>query len=310
MKEILRSDTQISSLPISISGSPIWVYSVATDLDTLQTVFSASATPSTTAGEYDFTLSGSASDYDRKIKVVSTASYSTTSSVTTEFFELNRPFATLNKLREEIEFPSPVSDKKLLTEERRVRTYIQSEVLENFYKENKVVVAFGEDSDTLYIDKRILSIFEIYEEDILVYSASADTASANYLSESDVDKYTIKAIPSTGSVVSTTTPNGVYEHTGVYLVTYDGQFNKNTKYTIKGVFGWDVVPSEIEMATIMMVEDRFCKDISIRNKNIKKLQNDSYTIEYADGFQDGSGNILADHIIQKFKSLRINPRII
>lgn len=310
MKEILRSDTDIASLPIPISGSPVWVYSTAIDLDTTQTVFSASSTKSSSSGYYNFTLSGSASDYDRKIKVTTTASYSNTSSVTVDFFELNRPFVTLDKIKSYITLSSSVTDTKLLSVERLIRMYIQSEVLDNFYKENKIVVSFGEDSDVLYLDKRILSISEIYEEDILIYSASSDAMAANYLSESDVDKYTLKAVPSTGSVISVTTPNGVYEHTGVYLITYDGMFAKNTKYTVKGSFGWDYVPSDVEQATLMMIEDQFCKDISIRNKGIQKLQNDSYTIEYMKGFTDGSGNILADHIIQKYKSLRINPRII
>ena len=317
MQEILRSDTENVVIPLPISGSPSNIYSVVTDLDTLQQVFSGSPIYSGSSGYFNLNFDEDSSSYDRKVKIVTTASYNTTASTFTNFFEINRPFATLNKLREDIEFPNPVSDRKLLTEERRIRTYIQSEVLENFYKENKIVVAYGEDSDVLYIDKRILFIDSIYENDVLIYTASTDAISASYLSESDVDKYAIKAVgaPTTSSDVvnisyQTGTGDRVFEHTGIYLITYDQLFKKNTKYTVKGIFGWDSVPSEIEMATTMMVEDRFCRDIAVRNKNIQKLQNDAYTIEYADGFQDGSGNILADHIIQKFKSLRINPRII
>lgn len=310
MREVLRSDTENTVIPVPISGSPVWVYCTATDLDTNEDVFSASAYQSASSGYFNLTFDSVASAYDRKIKLVATASYATTSSVTTEFLEVNRPFATLQRMRDYITFSASPTDTKLLSVERLMRLYVQSEVSENFYKENKVVVAFGEDSDTLYLDKRILSITEIYEEDQLIYTASVDTASANYLQESDVDKYTVKAIPSSGSVVSVETINGVYEHTGVYLVTLDQSFARNKKYTVKGVFGWDQVPSDIEIATMMMVEDQFCKDISIRNKGIQKLQNDSYTIEYMKGFTDGSGNILADHIIQKYKSLRINPRII
>lgn len=317
MQEILRSDTENTVIPLPITGSPVSVTCVVTDMDTSQDVFNGSAVYSGSAGYFNLTLDEDASAYDRKVKIVTTSSFVSSSTTQTNFFEINRPFATLNKLREDIEFPTPVSDRKLITEERRVRTYIQSEVLENFYRENKIVVAYGEDSDVLYLDKRILVIDEIYEEDVLVYTSSADPFSASYVSESDVDKYAVRAIGATSDENNIIDANyqvsagdRVFEHTGVYLITYGSLFKKNTRYTVKGVFGWDIVPSEIEMATVMMVEDRFCKDISIRNKNIKKLQNDSYTIEYADGFQEGSGNILADHIIQKYKSLKINPRII
>jgi len=318
MQEILRSDTENTIIPIPISGSPVSVNCIVTDMDTLQDVFQGQAVYSGSTGYFNLTLDDDSSSYDRKVKIITTSSFVSSSATQTNFFEISRPFATLNKLREDIEFPSPVSDRKLITEERRVRTYIQSEVLENFYRENKIVVAYGEDSDVLYLDKRILFINEIYEEDVLVYTSSADPFSASYVSESDVDKYSVRAIGAEGNTEGnsisvdyiTGTGDRVFEHTGVYLITYENLFKKNTRYTVKGVFGWDIVPSEIEMATVMMVEDRFCRDIAVRNKNIKKLQNDSYTIEYADGFQDGSGNILADHIIQKYKSLKINPRII
>ena len=186
MQEILRSDTENTVIPIPISGSPIVVTCNVVDMDTSQDVFSGSAIPSSSAGYYNLYLDDNASSYDRKVKIVTTSSFNSSINTQTNFFEISRPFATLHKLREDIEFNTPVSDKKLLVEERRIRTYIQSELLENFYKENKIVVSYGEDSDVLYVD----------------------------------------------------------------------------------------------------------------------------TIQYADGFQDGSGNILADHIIQKFKSLRINPRII
>jgi hypothetical protein len=304
MQEILRSDTEIAIIPIPVTGSILSALATAYDMDTLEQVYSASVRTTSSAGVVGLYLDENASSYDRKIKVVTSGSLSTGSFSSTIFYELNRPFATVSDIRTLTSVSSSVTDAKLTATERLFRLYIQSEVLENFYRENKVIVAYGEDSDTLYLDKRILTIDYIYENDILIYTGSADPQRSRYLLETDVDKYQIKTVAASYST------DTVFEHTGIYLVTYDGIFKRDTKYTIQGTFGWDYVPSDIQIATTMMVEDWFCRDISVRNKNIQRLQTDSYTVQYANGFQDGSGNLLADHIIQKYKSLRISPRII
>ena len=296
MIEYLRSDNSELNINFTAVSGITSVVFEAYDLDTNE--FIQSGTTSSAASQvFTATLTSDSAAYDRNIKMEWISSTASGASTTINYYSIVRPFATVSRIRELADINSSVTDSTLKKEEKKARSLIQSYTGIKFAKEYTSIVVYGNDSDILALPVPVLRIDKIYEDDILVYD-SISTASVNdfdYQIEPSISKTRIKIINEDDEI-----ERRVLEYPDIAVIPYSGTFKKDYQYKIVGIFGYEYVPSKIELACSLLVEDLLCNDWNIRNKVIQSMKTDSYDIQYAKEFAGGTGNLMVDSLLSEW----------
>ncbi|NDB83848.1 MAG: hypothetical protein EB127_14155 [Alphaproteobacteria bacterium] len=296
MIEYLRTDYDDLQVTFTAASGVTAVVFEIYDLDTDEFIQSGT-TASGASSIFTATLTEDSVEYDRNVKIEWISSTASGASSTIEFASIIRPFATATRIRSIADIDSTVTDTSLKKQERKARMYIQKQTGVDFLKTYKSVVVYGNNTDVLTLPEPIIRIDKVYEDDILVYD-SVSTASINsfdYAIQPSVSKYRIKAVNEDSEI-----ERGLLESPDFSVLPYDGIFKKDVQYRIVGIFGYSYVPSEIEQATALLVEDYLCNDWNVRNKNIQSLKNDSYDLQYSKEFAGGSGNLLVDSLLSSW----------
>lgn len=296
MIEYLRSDNSELDITFTAASGITSVIFEAYDLDSNEFIQSGT-TASGASQVFTATLTSDSAAYDRNIKIEWVSSTASGASTTINYYSIVRPFATASRIRELADINSSVTDATLKKEEKKARSLIQSYTGVKFSKEYTSIVVYGNDSDVLTLPVPVIRIDKIYEDDILVYD-STSTASVNnfdYAIEPSVSKTRIKIINEDDEL-----ERRVLEYPDVAVIPYSGTFKKDYQYKIVGIFGYEYVPSKVELACSLVVEDLLCNDWNIRNKIIQSIKTDSYDIQYAKEFAGGTGNLMVDSLLSEW----------
>jgi hypothetical protein len=294
MLEYLRKDNSGLDIIYNTTGaSAASVLFTVSDLDTNLELQTGSAT-SISASSFTVSLNSTTTQYDRNIKITYQEINPSASLVNIVYAGLVRPYATEARIRELADIPSSASATNLQRLEKMARLSIDGFLGFGFYKEYRSIDVYGNNTDILQFNDNIISISKIYEDDILTYEVDSTTYQFEYPIEIGTSGDRIK-------IVNTSEKNKeMLEYPKFSVFYYDGQFKKSYLYRVEGVFGYEYVPSDIELATALLVEDYLCNDFNIRNKNIAQLSNDSYDIKYAPDAATGTGNLMVDNLLAKY----------
>lgn len=303
MIEYLRSDNLPLTISYTSSAYARNVYFEVYDLDTNEFVqggtgvFSASTVNNKT---WNFVLTSDAASYDRNVKIEFVTTTSAGAYQDIQYASLIRPYATPERIVQIADIPGSASGNfDLLRKlEKKARLSLNSFIGDNFYKEKKTFTVFGQNADIITTPIPIQRIDKIYEDDLLVYERDNSTYQLDFPLEIDSSKTRIKILN------SSINNKEILEFPKFSIFYYEGIFRKDFAYKIDGIWGWEYIPSDIELATALIVEDYLCNDFNIRNKNIAELSNDAYDIKYASDFSTGTGNLIVDNLIAKYKEAR------
>jgi len=295
MLQYSRKDEFGLDITYNTSASVSSVLFTVSDLDTDVLLQTGSATAVGASSVFTVSLNTTTTQYDRNIKITYEEIGSSASSTNIVYAELFRPYATVDRIRELADIPSTASaDATLQKLEKRARLTIDALLGFGFYKEYKSIDVYGNNTDILQFNDNIISISKIYEDDILTYEVDSETYQFDYPIEIGTSGDRIK-------IVNSSTKNKeMLEYPKFSVFYYDGQFKKSYLYKVEGVFGYEYIPAEIELAAALLVEDYLCNDFNIRNKNIIELSNDSYDIKYGLDLATGTGNLMVDNILAKY----------
>lgn len=303
MIEYLRADNLPLTISYTASSYARNVYFEIYDLDTQEFiqngagVFSASTQNSTV---WSIGLNVDTTSYDRNIKIEFVTTSSAGAHNDIQYAALIRPYATPERILELADISGSASANTALLRklEKRARLSLNSYIGDNFYKEKKVFTVFGQNADVITTPIPIQRIDKVYQDDLLVYERDNSTYQLNFPLEIDSSGTRIKIVN------SSTNNKEILEFPKFSVFYYEGIFKKDFAYKIDGIWGWEYIPSDIELATALLVEDYLCNDSNIRNKNIVELTNDSYDIKYSADFSTGTGNLIVDNLIAKYKEAR------
>lgn len=297
MIEYLRTDNSPLNISYTASSYATNVYFEVYDLDTEEFIQGGKGVAGASS-VYTITLNADSTEYDRRLKIeyVTTSGSGAYNEIV--FASLMRPYATVTRIRELADISESVTDAQLQKLERKARLTINSYLGFNFNKETRDVTVYGNNTDILTLPERIHRIDSIYEDDLLVYERGNSTYQFDFPVEIGTSNNRIKIVNSSLENKET------LEYPKFSVFHYDGVFKKDYSYKINGVWGWDYVPSEVEQATALLVEDYLCNDFNIRNKNIAELSNDSYDLKYGKDFSTGTGNLTVDNLLSIYKQPR------
>lgn len=303
MIEYLRTDNLPLTISYTASSYATNVYFEIYDLDTNEFIqngagtFSASTESSVT---YNIDLNVDTTSYDRNIKIefVTTSSAGAWNDI--QYVSLVRPYASPDRIVELADIPASASANTSLLRklEKKARLSLNSFIGDSFYKEKRTITVFGQNADIVTTPIPIQRIDKVYEDDLLVYERDNSTYQLGFPLEIDDSGTRIKIVN------SSTNNKEILEFPKFSVFYYEGIFKKDFAYKIDGIWGWEYIPADIELATALLVEDYLCNDFNIRNKNIGQLSNDSYNIKYGSDFSTGTGNLIVDNLIAKYKEAR------
>jgi hypothetical protein len=244
------------------------------------------------------------SAYPRKLKIVWEYAISgPTTGTHTTYVNVVTPYISINEQIDELNFGSDPSDPNYKTyadlqmAERYARKIIEDYTGQDFYLSTDTKIVYGDESDTLPLSSKINRIYQIYSNDILLVDNLASPKINNWLYEPIISETGFGIRVNRTNLLD----NSVYVANGFVPPsindTFNGVFSKNVQYKIVGEFGWDLVPNQVQLATIELMKDYFSKDKVWRNKYIKSIKTFDWSFEYNSSASTGTGNLYADQLL-------------
>lgn len=259
-----------------------------TDLNT-GTSYSASATSNSSEivtfqlNNYYLTYTGTlkASVYDGANLVISTG------------VDVVKPYCDITSVKNKL----GITTAQAVQIEKVARKIIEAEAGRfDFVRKEKEIIGMG--LDYLPVDEKISTLYYMYENGELIYDYE----------DQDLDDYKI-SVDGTSivtSVVEVNKMNYKYVWRDRYL---DTDFTSGYEYVIDADFGYQVVPEDIQEVCELLMQDISLNNMKYSNRGIQEFDNNEFKIKFAKGYADGTGNMIADKILAKYKN-RIVPGVI
>jgi hypothetical protein len=201
--------------------------------------------------------------------------------------------------------------------ERIARAIIDS-VTGGFYYKVDWLDKTGQGTDYLPIWDRTYKILKAYENSLLVYDASVEpSALGEWYYELTKDKTAIvKNTEAPGmignrseqksSTISTASSDSfnVYDtdySENAYTFSTGAAFPEGWDYLFLLETGYKVVPHDIYEAAMMLVDDIKCGKIDYYKRYVTSYNTDQFKIQFDKTILDGTGNMLVDKILDKYK---------
>lgn len=298
MKEYLR--TEGDSLTISYvapTGTDSVVFNVY-DLDLEEYILSDEA-DLVSGTTFNIVLDQEVSQYDRKLKIelqIIDASSYTEDEI---YASVIRPYATTAELAEHagltIVNSSPgfgeITAAELIKLERKARLYINSKIRDDFTFRYKTIGTLGQGSDVLVLNQRIESFDKITKDDEVVYDTTSDP-------EINLLDFPLAVTNGKTSLKVVWEGENIIEWSDTSVINSAGFFERNSLYLVRGEYGWKYIPNDINLATLELVNDMLCSDFNYKNRGVKSIKNDAYTVEFLPG--NGIGSVLVESLIAQY----------
>jgi hypothetical protein len=211
--------------------------------------------------------------------------------------------------------------------ENMARNIIDAEV-GGFYYNRTYLEVVGQGNDYLPLWKKTHKILKVYENAQLVYDTEDEDGPElieyTFLITKDRTAITKDPLQSTDAVNRAERryariPMGVSDS----ISMFDTEDSGNTQTVVPGVAfaegadyillletGYKVVPYDIQDATLMLIDDIKCGKMDYYKRYVKSFSTDQYKIQYDDRLMEGTGNILVDKILSKYKETITRPGVL
>jgi hypothetical protein len=221
--------------------------------------------------------------------------------------DIIRPYVNPNSLGSTA---SEVAEYKQL--EMVARSIIDTIVADGFYNSKQVVEGVGQGSDYFSIWKDFNKVLKVYENNILVYdfetpddneyiwNSTADNSGIKrYVADeyNRVEQGAIVLPPAYGDLGSVGTGRVV-------------DFPRGYDYIFILDAGYKTVPSDVEYATTLLIEDLKCGKLDYYKRYVTSYNTDQYKIEFDKRVLEGTGNMIVDKILDKYLKNIIKPGVI
>jgi hypothetical protein len=186
--------------------------------------------------------------------------------------------------------------------EEIARAIIDSVIPQGFYykKITMETVGLGADYLPLWMDaKKVLKVFEnnvlIYDSEnkedyALGFEITRDKTAITYSKDEQINRY-----ESARNIL----PAGGTDYLDLNFSSMGG-FPRGYDYRIIMEAGHTKVPSDIERATKLLIEDLSCGKLDYYKRYISAYNTDQYKIQFDKSIFEGTGNILVDKILSKY----------
>jgi hypothetical protein len=235
--------------------------------------------------------------------------------------DITRPYvdpATLGKT------PTEVAE---YTEHEKLARAIIDSVTDGFYYKRSYLEVVGQGTDYVPLWDKTHKILTVHENATLVYDSSEEPKAIgefNYLITKDKTAITKDPIELTDALNrSERKPARIplaysdsismfdTEDSGnVQTISSGVAFPEGTDYIFLLEVGHKVVPYDIQDAAKMLINDIKCGKLDYYKRYVKMYSTEQFKIEYDKRLLDGTGNILVDKILDKYKNNISKPWVL
>lgn len=186
--------------------------------------------------------------------------------------------------------------------EELARAIIDSVCDVEFYYKKKVIETTGQGLDYLPIWVDAKKVLKVYENNVLLYDADD---LENSISEFEITP--------DGSAITMTFSDAINRDesarillpaspTDITELDYSARgFPKTWDYTVVLEVGYNKVPSDIARAAELLVHDIDCGKLDYYKRYIGSYNTDQFRIQFDKAVFDGTGNLLVDKILDKYR---------
>ena len=195
---------------------------------------------------------------------------------------------------------SEIAEYKML--ELVARSIIDSHIVDGFYNEKHVVQTSGLGSDYFPVWENLNKVLKVYENNELVYDVD-DATIGDYDYVVTLDKSAIQRVETDrynraeGKPITLPVYPGnlaFYGYAGVaFPIGYD--------YTMVLEIGCKTVPADITYATNLLIEDLKCGKLDYYKRYVTSYNTDQFRIQFDKMIFEGTGNMIVDKILEKYK---------
>ena len=243
-------------------------------------------------------------EFDRKFlfKVINLSG----TTILNDNLDIIRPYVNANKLGTTA---SEISEYRML--ELVSRAIIDTIIPNGFYNHKQVIQAVGQGSDYFPLWHDANRILKVYENNILVYDIEDQ--------ENNIYEYVITLDNSSIQRVEAGVFNR-YEASAPNLPVGRGDlgyygyksiaFPQGYDYTFVVSTGYLTIPSDVEYAAKLLIEDIKCGKLDYYKRYITAYNTDQFRIQFDKSMFDGTGNMIVDKILDKYSNNILKPGII
>jgi hypothetical protein len=258
-------------------------------------------------------LSGDLTKYDDSYYlVIYQGTREQDSIVVEDNLEIKRPYVNPSSLA------TTASDIAEYAQYERIARAIIDSLVGGFYYNVDWLEQSGQGTDYLPIWNRVYKILKAYENSLLVYDASLESpVLGEWVYELTKDKTAIiKNTEDPGMIGNRSEQKGLNLQVASSdsFNVYDTDYSENSYTFSTGSHfpeGWDylflletgykVVPHDIYEAASMLIEDIKCGKIDYYKRYVTAYNTDQFKIQFDKTILDGTGNMLVDKILDKYK---------
>jgi hypothetical protein len=183
--------------------------------------------------------------------------------------------------------------------EHVARQLINSIVGYEFIFTRKDIHVVGNGSDFATTDDRINKVFSVRENNVVVWEDGGD-----FFYKPWVNLYGV--VRDAGF----NTDNRM-EHSITWYNRYDSpQFKFGWDYVFDVEAGWPVIPNDIRLVTLLLINDIACGNNRYFNKYIESWRTSGQSIYYMPEVIGGTGNLYVDNILSKYVLGSIRPKVL
>jgi len=202
--------------------------------------------------------------------------------------------------------------------ESLARAIIDS-IVDGFYYDTSYVETVGQGTDYIPLWDKAYKVLKAYENAELVYDVDNVDGPAlgewNYLITKDKTAITKDPVASVDAInrserkpaqMSLAASDSIFmfdiEDSGNTLTVQPGVvFGQGIDYIFLLETGYKVVPIDIQDATKMLINDIKCGKLDYYKRYVTGYSTDQYRIQFEKGMFEGTGNLLVDKILDKYK---------
>lgn len=192
------------------------------------------------------------------------------------------------------------------------RSIIDTIIQDGFYNSKMIVQGVGQGSDYFNVWKKFNKVLKVYENNILIFDF--ETPDENFYA------FNITGDNSAIQRVSESTYNRV-EQGSIILPASAGDlgsvgtgrvvdFPRGYDYIFLIDAGYKTVPVDIEYATKLLIEDLKCGKLDYYKRYVTSYNTDQYEIQFDKTVLNGTGNMIVDKILDKYRNNLVRPGVI
>ena len=223
-----------------------------------------------------------------------------------ENLDIIRPYVNATKVGTTA---SEISDYRM--QELLARAIIDTIIPNGFYNYKKVIQAVGQGNDYFPLWYDTNKILKVYENNVLVYDVETpETNEYEYVITLD-NSAVQRVIVDPYNRAEQTPPNMPYARGDLGYYGYQSVgFPAGYDYTFIVDSGYKTIPSDVEIATMALIEDINCGKLDYYKRYVTAYNTDQFRIQFDKSVLNGTGNMLVDKILDKYANTILKPGII